>query len=160
MSIRETINKNPVIANTIVGVIILGVAVFLYYYFTYDPQAVPTEAYYTVDDGETLFVDDAQRIVPFEHDGGEAVRALVYECDGEQFVNHLLRYNPDAHDTIRKQYEENPDVEVPEAAYNSRQIRRPGEAEWHGVISGPGIDILSVKCPHGNSDSYPKPVFP
>jgi hypothetical protein len=36
------------------------------------------KACYTDDDGKTWFVDSAYKVVPFDHDGNQAFRALVF----------------------------------------------------------------------------------
>jgi len=37
-------------------------------------------AYFSDDDGKTFFVDDIEKIVPFDHDGKPGFRAMVYQC--------------------------------------------------------------------------------
>ncbi len=61
------------------------------------PQ-IPTQAYYSVDDGQTFFADDINLVPPFEKDGKMAVRAHVFTCDGGKtpFVAYLERYTPEA----------------------------------------------------------------
>jgi len=51
------------------------------------------EAYYTIDDGTTWFVDDAQKIPPFDHNGKTAYRRANV-CRGEREVvsGYLERY--------------------------------------------------------------------
>ena len=41
----------------------------------------PGSAFYTTDDGATLFTDGADRLPPFDHDGKAAVMAAVFSCD-------------------------------------------------------------------------------
>jgi hypothetical protein len=82
------------------------------------------KAFFTVDDGKTFFEAPAQ-VPPFTHRGREAVRAVVYSCDGgkTQFVAYLLRHPPDeraAAEAILKRGGRMPPGEV----------KRPGEAEW------------------------------
>ena len=56
------------------------------------------KAFFTIDDGATLFQDDAGKVPPFQHDGHEAVRAMVFTCDGGQhhWVQYLEKYSGEA----------------------------------------------------------------
>ena len=58
---------------------------------------VPTEGYFTTDDGATCFVESLTTIPPFEHDGKPAVRDFIYSCDGgeHRWVAYLGKYSPE-----------------------------------------------------------------
>lgn len=54
-------------------------------------------AFYSDDDGVTWFVDSADKIMPFDHNGKPAVGAAVCAGpDGKQSVAYLMRYTPAA----------------------------------------------------------------
>ena len=61
------------------------------------PQRVPNGdlACYSDDDGATWFVDSAYKVTPFDHEGKQAVRALVFTYAGgsKHFVVCLMRYS-------------------------------------------------------------------
>jgi hypothetical protein len=61
------------------------------------------DVFYTVDDGETWFVDSSDRIPPFEHDGKMAVRANLFICtkDGTIFPAFLMRYSDEVIQAIK-----------------------------------------------------------
>ena len=51
------------------------------------------KSFYTDDDGVSYFIDASDKIMPFQHNGREAVRAAVYAgADGKPFVAYLMRY--------------------------------------------------------------------
>lgn len=64
--------------------------------FTMRPQRIPIfdKACYSDDDGLTWFVDSAYKVVPFDHDGNQSVRALVFTYAGgsKNFVVCLMRH--------------------------------------------------------------------
>ena len=160
MGIREKINDKPIIANVAVAIVVVAALVYIYHFLTTDPSAPPTEAFYSVDDGASYFVDEASQVAPFDHDGAVAVKALVFECDGKLFVNHLERVRPESRDEILKTREgERGESAAQQMIANNRQIKRPGDAEWVSVMSGVGQDILMPKCPDGGG-GYPRPVAP
>src|ERR1035437_8173586 len=52
------------------------------------------KAFYTDDDGVTFFVDSADKIMPFDHNGKPAVGAAVYAAaDGKPFSAYLMRHS-------------------------------------------------------------------
>lgn len=159
MGLRETLNKRPLIAYSIVSVMVAIAAYVIYTTLSGSGSSIPTQVYYTADDGQTYYVDSAKLIPPFESDGKTVLRAFVYECHDEEFVNHLMRFRPDSHDAIRSEQAESDSPDLTATAYSAREIRRSGESEWVGIMSPKGIDILQIECPHGGGD-YPRPVFP
>src|SRR4051812_31470576 len=55
--------------------------------------SLPTEVYYTDDNGKTFFKDDVRKLVPFDHKGKQAYRADVFQgADGKQFVGLVYRH--------------------------------------------------------------------
>ncbi|HZL36426.1 MAG TPA: hypothetical protein VFC78_13990 [Tepidisphaeraceae bacterium] len=124
----------------------------------------PRTAFYTVDDGATLFVDDAERLPPFDHGGKPAVRAIVYSCDGgkTRFVGWLQKLPEDA---LRKalaaardsKAEDDDDI----AAKSGWLVKKPGDAQW--VNSKADLAryyqiVAHVKCPTG--DATPMRISP
>lgn len=120
-------------------------------------------AFFTTDDGATTFVDSADLLPPFPHDGKQAVRAYVFECNGKRFVNHLERLTPErqklaqaAADALKAG---KPPPRPPASAGRTvnwgLEYKRPGDKDWI-----PGGDLartsklLQAKCPDGH-DSLP-----
>ena len=125
MGLRETLNKNPTVWLGVLGLV--AVAALLYFFVFADDgnYGEYAPAHYSVDDGQTFFVDDSGRLAPFEKDGKEAVMARVFEDreTGESFVAYLTKYASDA------------DREAAEKAAGrdggpAPLIKRPGDAEW------------------------------
>jgi hypothetical protein len=54
----------------------------------------PAQWFYTDDNGKTFFLEDANKIVPFDHNGKQAYRCDVFEGpDGTRFVGLIYRHN-------------------------------------------------------------------
>ena len=157
MSIRERLNDKPWLGAALgVGALALG-AVFMATQLTSGGGAAD-EAFFTVDDGQTWFEDDADNIPPFQHEGKEAVKAHVYECDGKQFVNHLERSTPQGRklreDVISATKAGKP--LPPNIAGSGPEIKKPGAKEWvsAGNYAKAG-SILQAKCPDGKGEAMP-----
>jgi hypothetical protein len=150
MGIREAMNRNRVVS-TVVGIVLIVLTIVLLNWNlrSEGPGQVSSRAFFTVDDGQTLFIDNVRRIPPFDHEGKPAYRAYVYTCDGgkTQWVAFLERYTPAA-----KQRLENPGQAAgPMSLMGSgRQLKKPGAAEW---IDGGDVQqlakVLNVNCPDG-----------
>ena len=157
--IREIINKNPIPIG--IGIVVLVAAVL---FFTNRPTA-GQGAYYSVDDGKTYF-EDVPRIPPFAADGGEAVRAVVYSCDGgEKFVGYLVRWTPEGKPRAEAALKNGAPLSLAGA-----EVKRPGDATWTPYAEGNGYagyggdepgaapaargavtpqEIMDVRCPDG-----------
>jgi len=90
------------------------------------------KAFYTVDDGQTVFVESGQLIPPFDWQGKTAYRAAVFSCDGgkTRFVGYLERYTPAA----KKRLE----LANPPASSSSSAIPTPGVVTAETEIKKPG----------------------
>ena len=78
MGIREKLNENPrITAGATAAIILVALGFIVYQAIGGGGPPIPTKAYYTIDDGETYFEDDIQKLAPFEHEGKQAVRAAV-----------------------------------------------------------------------------------
>ncbi len=51
--------------------------------------------FYSDDDGQTWFIDSVYKTVPFDHNGTQAYRAVIYSCQNGkvQFCAYLMRHN-------------------------------------------------------------------
>ena len=163
MGIREQLNQKPWLGAAVGGGALLLGAAFILAQLSggNDAGAAAKAAFFSIDDGKTWFEGDASKVPPFTHEGKEAVRAYVFECDGKPFVNHLERYTPQG----RKLMEEVAAAAKagkplpPETATASPEVKKPGGKEWVPAAqyarSGP---ILQPKCPGGKGE--PVPVVP
>ena len=173
MGVREKINQHPRVAVTVWATLLCVCAVAIAYNIremTPRGAEVP-EAFYTTDDGKTLFSAPSDRLAPFEEAGKQAVRAQVFRCEhAEPFVGYLERYSPEAHRIITeveyaakhaKPGDPPPKslAAVPNAQRNGRQVKKPGDREWVDVFSAAGNRLTTVTCPKGGADR-PVPVLP
>src|SRR5438132_1443737 len=98
LGIRERLNDVPgLTAGAIVAVLIV-LGVVIYRQTRSDVADLPAEgpqAYFSDDDGKTVFRDDPNKLPPFEHKGKQAVSAFVIPSDdGTNTVRYLQRYTP------------------------------------------------------------------
>jgi hypothetical protein len=66
-------------------------------------------AFYTEDDGKNFFADQANKMVPFTHNGKQAYRADVFEgSDGRKFVGLIYRHTDSGRKEIESYFATNP----------------------------------------------------
>jgi hypothetical protein len=114
--------------------------------------AIPTQNYYSVDDGKTYFADDNELFAPFDKGGKTAVRAFVFSCSGKKFVGYLSRYTPSAKKIMDQHMKEvRADRNKPPStlgvimgASSDLEYKAPGEQEWVSKHEP------AVKCPDGS----------
>lgn len=161
MGVREAMNKRPMIATGVAVVVVIAAIAFAFFRI-FDVGAAPgasneTErAFFTTDDGKTWFIDDVNRLAPFQHDGKEAVRAYVVECNGKKFVNHLERYTPEGKQAMLRLREvvkkgPPPGALVAAAQQRGREVKRPGDSTWALSNSPAAEAIMTPKPPPGAS---------
>ena len=112
----------------------------------------PARAYFTTDEGASLFVDRIDRLPPFEHEGQPALRAHVFSCDGNQtrFVGYLEKADLESA-KLREQAVargESP-LEFPD---NGPFVKRAGgqNTRWFTPKDGKAYaDVITVTPPDG-----------
>lgn len=115
----------------------------------------PPRAYYTTDDGKTLFADDAERLPPFDHGGKQAVRAHVFSCDGgkARFVGYLERLPEEAITTLHAEGQDPQKMDDDDIAGRfGWAAKRPGDKEWVNSIKDAAAykRVTNVTCPEGH----------
>lgn len=139
MGIRQTLNENPAITTALTaGIIILAIVVILWQAFGKSgPSAqVPTKAFFSDDDGQTWFLDSADKIPPFDHDGKLAYRVQLFRCgEGTKpFVGHLEGFDEADKQKIEESVKSGVKAAVATSARmgmgNGLKIKRPKEAVW------------------------------
>jgi hypothetical protein len=96
MGLRQTLNEKKSVS--ISGVVLLFVLAASYFIYTQWPYRRPKgdKAFYTVDDGQTWFIDSSYKVPPFDYNGQTAVRAILYSYDNgsKRFCPYLMQYQP------------------------------------------------------------------
>jgi len=154
---REWMNNHPKVAIGIgAGVVVLAISLIVGQVLASRhryPSGPPTD-YFTVDDGKTYFAAGEDNIPPFDYGGQQAVRAHVFQCSGKTFVGYLERFTPKFHDAVVA------NGITPGALRYGREIKKPGEAQWHAVTDVPTeVKLTTVQCPNGGTDA-PEEIGP
>jgi hypothetical protein len=153
MKIRQFLNTHPrlsaIISFTLLATLIVYTLASVH--ISNSPH-VEHQAFFTVDDGRTLFTDDISKFPPFLKDGQEAVRAMVFTDDGgkTQWIGYLEKY-----DESDKQLLET----------NSKYwllgrpllplVKKPGSDKWVSQLTNPS-KVRSIMSPV--SPEHPNPA--
>ena len=158
MSIRETLNNKPaVITGITIGIVVVALVAILWQLRRDKPVQQVTKAYYTTDDGATVFEDDLEKTTPFPHDGGSAVQAHMFSCDNgrTKFVGFLEKL-PD----------KLPQTATPGRTRDPRmfaalvKVPKNPSAKWVSKNGPEGNAIIAaLKCPDGGSGGAIVEVF-
>ena len=136
MGIRETIEKKRPLVVAIAIVIIVGAVVAIFVQARNFSSFHAGDAYFTIDDGQTFFVDTGAKLAPFEKDGKMAVRAHVFQCGGKLVVGYLSRYTP----------------ETLKAIEDAKEARKQGKPPPNvHLLASMGTTGLEVKVPGANN---------
>jgi hypothetical protein len=157
VSIRETLNKNPIYA-VILAVVCIGVFAAVMFWSGEDDEPVfgyEGKRFFSVDDGATYFAADVTNIPPFQHEGKTAYGVKVYRCaDGEERVAYLERYRESALKRIRDM--DGGTIKQPIKALEyldnsgALEVKRPGETEWVRQNGPKYEEIVLPTCPDGS----------
>lgn len=146
---------------------VLGLFPALFMRHPTGPQ-IPTQAYFTVDDGQTWFADDIEKIPPFEHQGQQAVRVQLFTCDGGKtvFPVYLERYSDEAQAAMERIREGDARGEVDVSLYEQfergQEVKRARDpdAPWVRTMNfDRSGEIMTPRCPDGSFENL-EPVFP
>ncbi|MCC6424048.1 MAG: hypothetical protein IT447_11265 [Phycisphaerales bacterium] len=177
MGIREKLNQNQgVTTGVTVGVIVLALIFIIWQLVGGNSRgSIPTQAFFTVDNGATWFADDINKLPPFDHDGKQAVRALIFKCKGgKEFVGHLERYTPEAKAQIEKMRQAVPSKDgkgppmpppgpmMGDLAFSGMEVKAAGAPDTAWVKMADfqkAQEITKIKCPDGDSSQI-EPVVP
>lgn len=150
MGIREAINQSSkMTAIVVVGIVAICIIVIIFE-LSGSRGAMPTKAYYTIDDGKTWFADSSSKLSPFDYKGKQAVRCFVFKGKNGKFVGLLEEYSDD----VRKQLEKDPKA----AAIAPVLVKKPGENQWTSVsVAQEAVMLMQIT---GRSDSGIEQVMP
>lgn len=162
MSIRKTLNQNPAITTVIVlALLAIAIAIVVSYAFRGRGQGMPKSAFYSTDDGATTFVDAADKLVPFDHNGAQAVRAYKYKCgNGPEMIAFLERWSPEAKKAIEaapKGVE--PDQKLHRLMMLGRELRNPKDphGKWINMTDPRYFDMQTPRCPNQQTPEWVLP---
>jgi hypothetical protein len=160
VGIRDTLNEKPALATGATIAVVVIALIFIFWQTRSKSSATNAvnKAYYTIDDGQTVFEDDISKAPSFQHQGAQAVQAHMFSCKNgkDPFVGYLERL-PD---------------KLPAAA-PARETRghdrrlfislvktpKNKSARWVPKLGPDGAAIIaSIKCP--DAGSSPAEVLP
>lgn len=172
MGIRETLNEKPqIVTGATVAVIALALGYIVFQLTGIGSGggpsggSVPTKAYFTADEGNTLIVDDASKLPPIEAGGQQAYRARVYSCDEgkTKFTAVVERVSENAMAELKKLTKPGAGGSGPPPAVQGMiaqqglEVRQPKQTKWISVRDPAAQALLSPRCPDGN---VAQPVYP
>ncbi len=164
MGLREKMNQNPGITTGITaGIIVLALLFIIWQNMdSSGPYAGGVgKAYFSDDDGVTTFVDESNKIPPFDHDGKTAYRAYVFRCpNGKPFVQFLERYTPEGKKMVEAAKGKPGELPPPEQLDSGIEVKAPktGDKGWIKRSNAIASKIMDAqKCPDG---TYPTPEMP
>jgi hypothetical protein len=147
------------VAEFVVGAAIALVLLLLIYSFypshgpAQEPVAVGPMRYFSIDDGQSWFPDDANKLPPFAKDGKQAARAYVFQCpDGSKFVAFLERLTPTAKKKFEAMAAAKVDLTAPDMIRPiDLEVKAPGQSIWLSQTDPRAAAFLVPKCPMGGA---------
>lgn len=132
-----------------------------------DPLTGSASAFYTIDDGKSFFKADATNIPPFDHQGSQAVQAMVYTSDGgkTQFVGYLMRFKPPAIERIKKMRADAKSGKravpgIDPVLQENSEVKKPGQRDWVKLSNvAAAAEVMKVRSP-SDSSRLADPVDP
>lgn len=151
MGIRDVLNKNKS-AVVILMILLVAGAIALGMWLNQpgaDAFDVALMAYYSVDDGRTYFVDAANKLTPFDHQGKQAYSVRVYRCPDKPgpvvgYLERIEEKNRLAAEQATKAQKPTGDIERLVSAH--REVKRPGETTWVNANTPAGERVCSAPC--------------
>ena len=171
MGLRERIGSDKRVAFGLIAVVAVVVLAVAWQVLGGAPSSgaggAPGGLYFTTDDGATTFTAPANHLAPFDHNGKQAVRAVMYSCDGgkTKFVGYLERYTPSAKQQMEagKQAAQTGGKMVmaaPNMGVAVLEVKKPGEKNaWVDKSRPQGQAVIRVTCPPGSSGT-PEEINP
>jgi hypothetical protein len=161
VGIREAIERNRGATIGVVVLMLVAAAFFVFYNDSSDAESPLTRSFYTIDEGKTWFVDTAERIPPFDHEGQTAYRVRLFTTDGgrTQFAGYVERFTPEARRRIeaaQRGGEGEPKGRpilsiIDELLISGTEVKKPGPNHPWVRRDDPraGREVLDVKGPNG-----------
>jgi hypothetical protein len=157
VGIRESLNRNPaVVTGATVAVVVIAL-ILIFWQSRTKTIVPPTKAYFTIDDGQSVFEDDLEKTAPFAHDGAQAVQAHMFSCNNgrTKFVGFLEKMP----DKVPQQPAGQRSGRDPRLLTSLVKTPRNKDAKWVLKLGPEGAAIIaSVRCPEGDG-GMPMEVF-
>lgn len=155
MGIGETLRRHPGAFKAAASLLILICAGVIYVEYKSQNPSVSSSAgkvFYSDDDGKTWFSDDPLKGSPYDHNGKQAHRALVYRCSsGQPFVAFLAKYS-DAQIAQSQAELAHAPPGTPSRLFGSppQDLRKPGQSAWVTNKTPSMGGHPEVACPDGH----------
>ena len=153
MGLREALNRQKGITTAVAALITVGAVIAVVKESGGEHIGKLSKSFYSDDDGKTYFVDAADRLVPFDHNGTQAFGAYVYKCsDGSRHVGYLFRYTDNALAKLQSLMPQNGgDVaqQMADVRAAGTQVKRPGDPNWVSTNSKEATALMEIHCPDG-----------
>jgi hypothetical protein len=167
MGILQTAQEKPALVGALAaGIILMAVAAVCSELLArgHPAAAVPSEAFYSDDDGKTWFVDDIGKFPPFDHNGRPAYLARVFRCGGgEPFVAYLQRFTDREKAEIQAAVAKDP-AQKAHWMQSRGEIKKPADSMWRraeltstSAEQAAYAQLLAPLCPDGSNAT---PVLP
>lgn len=166
MSLRDYLNKKPMVAAGFTGVAIVFVIIMMWGGTSGEPEAAFPKRFFTTDDGKTHFADTIDKIPPFTMpDGKLAYRAHVVQCGkGEPFVSYVEKYSESEKKRLEGLFSDRKTraqaIESIMGGQDFPLVKKPstGDKGWVDPKSGEQYDAVILRpCADGGT---PQPVSP
>jgi hypothetical protein len=131
LGIREAINKKSDVSTMAAICAFVVIAAVIAMELRGNNGKPPAECYYTIDDGQTWFVDSSSKLPPFDHDGAAAVRCYVFKCNSGKFAGLLEKYNDATRAHLIWMAQQVPPRVVLDPP--PVMVKRPGDKDWKNI---------------------------
>jgi len=165
MGVRETLEKHPVAVKAVIVLLILICGCVIYWELQEPHQRDPSLAgkvFYSDDDGKTWFLDDLSKGSPFDHQGKQAYRALVFRCAmSGPFVAFLAKFSDQQNAQAQADLSHAPPGTASRLLGTAMQdLKKPGESKWGSNTRRSQTGYPEVKCPDGQVAILVQPTDP
>jgi hypothetical protein len=159
MGVRETLNKKQSVSVGLSILFVVLAAGIIVYSRMPEHRFAGKTSFYSDDDGSTWFIDSYYKSTPFDHNGNQAVHAVIYSYDhgNKTFCAYLMRHSAadkkridDAVADAARQGKPPSSVGLFEdkGIANDMEIRQPGPSHPWVAVQGPdaqGVEDAVLK---------------
>jgi hypothetical protein len=163
MGVREKINAKKSLGYGLSIAFILVAASVLAYTQWPEHRFAGKTSFYSDDDGQTWFIDSIYKSTPFDHNGKQAYRAVIYSCENgkTKFCAYLMRDRPEdkkrLDDAVAQAAQQgNPPSSVAlfedKGIINDMEIKQPGPGhDWVPSLSSKATNEINTSlAPHAD----------